>query len=113
MKKRAFERVDSSIQVRFSYGNSIYPGIVNNLSENGMRIRTNNCLPFKSKFEVHFPATEEVVTLPAKVIRLVKSNDFFYAMGVELLNPSMKYLKYVRDFKWESSVILSKKTNQE
>ncbi|MBI5098678.1 MAG: hypothetical protein HZB30_05510 [Nitrospirae bacterium] len=53
------------------------------------------------------------IMLPAKVKRLVKRHDLVDAMGVELLNPSMKYLEFVRDLKWESSVILSKKTNQE
>lgn len=113
MKKRAFERVTSSHQLSFSYNNAVYSGIVTNLSENGMRINANDCPPFKSKFEVLFPLEEDVLTLSVQVKRLVKRHDVVDAMGVEILNPSMKYLKFVRDLKWESSAILSKKTNQE
>jgi superoxide reductase len=112
MKKRAFERVNSNLQLSFSYNNSVYSGKVTNLSENGMCITTNNCPPFKSTLEVLFPLNEEVLMLPAKVKRLLKRHELVDAMGVELLNPSMKYLNFVRDFKWESSVMPSKNTNQ-
>src|SRR5512139_147196 len=113
MKKRAFERVTSRHQLSFSYNNAVYSGIVTNLSENGMRINANDCPPFKSKFEVLFPLEEDVLTLSVQVKRLVKKHDVVDAMGVEILNPSMKYLKFVRDLKWEFSAILSNKTNQE
>ena len=112
MKKRAFERVSSCLQLSFSYNNAVYSGIVTNLSENGMRINTNGCPPFKLKFEVLFPLEKDVLTLPVQVKRLIKRHDVIDGMGVEILNPSMKYLKYVRNLKWESSDILSKKTNQ-
>lgn len=113
MKKRAFERVTSSNQLSFSYNNTVYSGIVTDLSENGMRINTNDCPPFKSKLEVLFPLEGDVLTLPVQVKRLVKLHDVVDAMGVEILNPSVKYLNFVRNIKWDLSVIKSEKTNQE
>jgi len=113
MKKRAFERVTSSHRLSFSYNNALYSGIVTNLSENGMRIDSKNCPPFKSKFDVLFPLEEDVLTLQAQVKRLVKRQDVTDAMGVEILNPSMKYLQFVRDLKWETSVKGSEEKNQE
>jgi superoxide reductase len=113
MKKRAFERVTSSHRLSFSYNNTVYSGIVTNLSENGMRINTKDCPPFKSKFDVLLPLEEEVLTLPVQVKRLVKRQDVTDGMGVEILNPSMKYLQFVRKLKWELSFRASEKINQE
>jgi len=113
MKKRAFERVISSHRLSFSYNNTLYSGIVTNLSENGMRIDSRNCPPFKSKFDVLLPLDEDVLTLPVQVKRLVKRQDVTDGMGVEILNPSMKYLQFVRDLKWEVSIKRSEKTDQE
>lgn len=113
MKKRLFERVKSGLQLSFFYENAIYTGIVTNLSENGMRIDANNCPPFKSKFDVLFPIEGDVLTLPVQVKRLIKRHDEVDAMGVELLNPAEKYLKFVKNLRWESSVMRSPKTDQE
>jgi superoxide reductase len=113
MKKRAFERVTASHQLSFSYNNTVYSGIVTNLSENGMRINTRDCPPFKSKFDILFPLEEDVLTLPAQVKRLVKREDVVDAMGVEIFNPSMKYLQFVRNLKWELSVARSERPDQE
>jgi desulfoferrodoxin (superoxide reductase-like protein) len=113
MRKRAFERVTSSLQINFSYNNAVYAGIVTNLSENGMRINADDCPPFKSKFEVLFPLEGDVLALPVQVKRLIKRYDVVQAMGVELSNPSIKYIKFVKDLKWESSVMHSPKTDQE
>jgi superoxide reductase len=114
MKKRAFERVRSSLHLSFSYDNSVYSGVVTDLSENGMRINAHGCCPpYHSRFDVLFPVEGEVLMLPAKVKRLVKQHGSVDAMGVELLNPSMKYLKFVRDLKWESSFVHSKKKDGE
>lgn len=112
MKKRAFERVNSNLHLSFSYNNSAHSGIVTNLSENGMRINTIDCPPYKAKFEVLFPVEGDILSLPAKVKRLVKRHDVVDGMGVEILIPSEQYLNFVRNLKWESSVIRSEKTNQ-
>jgi superoxide reductase len=112
MRKRVFERVTSNHQMSFSYNNALYSGIVTNLSENGMRIDTKNCPPFRSKFDVLFPLGEEVLTLPVQVKRVVKRQDVTDAVGVEILNPSMKYLQFVRDLKWDVSVVRSEKTDR-
>jgi len=113
MKKRAFERVTSSHRLSFSYNNTVHTGIVTNLSENGMRINTNNCPPHKSKFDVLFPIGEDVLTLPVQVKRLVKRQDVTDAMGVEIMNPSMQYLQFVKKLRWEVSFQKSEKTDEE
>lgn len=102
MRKRAYERVRSDLNVHLSFDNSTYIGVVKNLSENGMCIISENCLPHKSKFEILFPHSTGVLKLPAILRRSFKKSDFYEAMGVELLNPPIKYLEFVNRFRLES-----------
>jgi len=102
VKKRAFERVQSDVKINFSFSKATYTGVITNLSENGMRINSANCLPHTSEFEILFPHDEEVLKLPARVKRLFKISSLYETMGVELLNPSIKYLEFVHRFKLKS-----------
>jgi desulfoferrodoxin-like iron-binding protein len=102
MRKRAFERVQSDVHVNFSFSDVNYTGVVKNLSENGMCISSEKCLPHKSKFAILFPHNEEVLKLPAMVKRSFKKSSLYEAMGVELLNPPIKYLEFVHRFRLKS-----------
>ena len=102
MRKRSFERVQSDVKINFSFSKAIYQGVITNLSENGMCINSENCLPHKSKFEILFPHDEEVLKLPAKVKRSFRISSLYEAMGVALLNPPIKYLEFVHRFKLKS-----------
>jgi hypothetical protein len=105
MKKREYERISSNMQVNYFYNNAMYTGTVTNLSKNGMYIKTEASLPFKSKFEVLIPfkskidiiipLEDEVMEVPVKVRRLVKEDGHYEGMGVELSNPSQDYLEFL------------------
>jgi hypothetical protein len=95
MKKRAFERIDASLPVNYFCENILYSGKVKNLSENGMFISTSNLLPCSNRIDLLMPLKEEVSKFPATIIRIEKINDLKYNIGVELLNPPQKYLKFV------------------
>jgi hypothetical protein len=105
MKKRAHERIPADLEVNFMCENSSYTGRVTNLSKNGMYIEAETPLPFRSKFEVFFPFNlklginipngDEVLEVRVKVRRLVKKDDYFNGMGVELTNISDEYLEFL------------------
>ena len=95
MQKRVYERIPTNIEV--SYGNELYSGTMTNCSENGMFINTRMCYPFDTSFQILIILKDEVLKVPVKVTRIVKTYDFFNGMGVELLNPSRKYLEFIKN----------------
>ena len=94
MRKRAFERMTTSLRVNFSTGDEIHSGTIANLSKNGMFINTKNCLPPKSKFDIRIPSDAGVMSVSVKVRRLWKVSNDYDGMGVELLNPSNQYFEF-------------------
>ena len=99
MDKRAFERVSVNIEAKFFYGNAIYTGEITNLSENGIFISARLCFHFESRFEILIPVNEEVLKVPVKVSRIIKTDDFCDGMGLELLERPKNYLEFVSNLK--------------
>jgi Tfp pilus assembly protein PilZ len=105
MQKRAFERVNTRLDARFFCGNMFYSGIITNLSENGMFISTKRCLPFDSTFEILIHLEDEILKVPVKVTRIVKTEGFYDGMGVELLERPRNYLEFVNQLKSTSKTL--------
>jgi hypothetical protein len=99
MTKRAFERIPSSLVVKFLQDDSVCYGIVTNISEKGMCIKSGVCLPCDSQIKLEIPLKDSQLEIFAKVIRVEKTSDFYDTMGVELIKPTKKYLKIVNSFK--------------
>lgn len=100
MQKRTYERIPASLVAKFFLCNTLYYGIVTNISENGMCINTGTCFPCGSKVKLRIPLKEEVLEVPVKVSRVVKeTNSLYDVMGVEVLNPSERYLQIVDNLK--------------
>ncbi len=109
MKKRAFERTPINMQADFFYNDAMYTGIVKNISKNGMYIETSSDLPFKSKFgllipvkskfELRIPFNEEFLEFNVKLRRIVKTDGNYDGMGIEILNPTQKYLEFFSKYK--------------
>jgi hypothetical protein len=99
MQKRAYERINTNVRVKFLYGSDLYSGTVTNLSENGMYIQTNRCLPFDAKFDILFQLKGEVKKFPIKVFRIEKTDGFYNGMGVELIEHPRDYLEFVKKLK--------------
>ncbi len=99
IQRRLYERIPASLLVKFLYFNSTCYGIVKNISEKGMCIHTGICLPFDSKVKLIIPLKDDHLEIPVKVRWVSKTNDFYDTMGVELLNPSKKYLRIVNSIK--------------
>ena len=94
MEKRAFERVDSYIQVYVYHDNGIYEGAVRNLSKNGLYIDMDTFTPCESAIMVVLVHDDKVFKLGGKVKRTVNTNEL-RGIGVGLVNPSQSYFKFV------------------
>jgi hypothetical protein len=96
MQRRSYKRLPLNRRAKFYNDDSLYPGIVMDCSEKGMGIRTRSYyLPCSYDIEVHIPLDEVVSTIRGKIKWVSKINDFTYDMGVELIDPSEHYLKYM------------------
>ncbi len=98
MARRASLRIPIRINVRFYCSDKVYSGIVTNISEIGMFIKTNEmCLPDDRQFNLTIPLENEMARIPVKVNRLVNMEEGNYGIGVELLDPPPQFIEYVEN----------------
>jgi hypothetical protein len=100
MEKRDLKRIPTNLYSRFLFGNLSYPGIVKNLSENGMYIKTSKCLPLNVKLELFIPLIEEVIKIPVEVSRIIGDGDMYNGIGIELLEQPQHYLDLVKSLRF-------------
>jgi hypothetical protein len=107
MKKRAYERIPTSIKIQLFCCKTEYDGTVMNLSEGGMLINVENmCFPFELSFQIFELSFQiivlfkkEILKVPVEVTRIQlkpTSND---SIGVAITNPSKNYLEFVEYLK--------------
>jgi hypothetical protein len=99
MEKRAFERTDIILPVKYFCENMIYNGTIKNLSQNGMYLSTTNFLPCRDRIEMLIPLKENMTKFKAMIRRIEKVNDVIFNIGVEILDPPDSYIKYVKNLK--------------
>lgn len=97
-QKRRFERITAELEVRFFFGNIFYSGVVTNLSENGMFIRTKISSSLEAVFSIIIHPEKKLLHVLAKVKRLQKTNGCD-GIGVEIINPSQYYLELINSLK--------------
>jgi len=96
-ERRVFERIPATIAVRFTYNrllDSLYYGTVENISRNGMFIRTGTCFPSHTNITL-FIYKERILMVHAKVKRVVRADGFYRAMGIEVTEPSEEYIDFI------------------
>jgi hypothetical protein len=94
MEKRAFKRISAMIECHCCDIECF--GTITNVSANGMFIRSEKIsLPLEVQFEICIPLKEELLDVSVKVNRIIKSNDYYDGIGVELLHPPQSYLKFI------------------
>jgi len=101
MKKRAVERIPANLKAEFSWGDKVVAGDIVNLSENGFLVKTDSCPVIKAKFDLNISLQDNVLKVPVKVRRIVKNDNNYDAIGVEIINPPQEYLEYVDALRWE------------
>ncbi len=83
------------------YGNLFYAGSVTNFSEKGVFVRAKMNFNVNSVFVLVLLINQRTVNVLGKVKRSVKPDDhkedIVSGMGVELVNPPVQYLEFVRD----------------
>ncbi len=99
LTQRIEQRTPSSFFVKFLCDETTCYGIVKNISEKGMCIKTGTCLPSDSKVKLLIPLKAEQMEVPVRVKWVAKSYEFYDSMGVELLKPSRKYQKLLKNLK--------------
>jgi hypothetical protein len=73
-----------------------YSGTVTDISKNGMFIKIKEmCFPFNSQLEILILLKKEVLKIPVKVSRIIKSTVLYDGIGVELINPPQNYVEFV------------------
>ena len=96
MNRRSHERFNTRLRVEFDCNNTICCSAAINLSENGMPWITAEILfPLDTEFEIFLHLKEKVLVVPAKVCRLIKTENIYDAIGIELINPPQAYFEYV------------------
>ncbi len=93
---RGFERIQVLINITITCGSSVEAVTLMNLSEKGMFIRMDGKLPPPPPdVEVTIPVKEEKIQVPARIIRTETINDLYQGIGVEIVNPSQRYLDFL------------------
>ncbi len=99
MRKRAFERIPVNLEAKFSCHHEDYTGKITNVSENGMFIQTEMNFPFEPQFEIHILHKGNILKVPVKIARVVKTKNFYDGIGVEIIEQTEGYLEFVNDLK--------------
>ena len=95
MEKRNAERIPVNLDVHYHCGSSMCHGTVTNLSENGMFINTKIEFPFDLNFELDMHLAGEHFKAPVTVKRIVRTDNYYGGIGVELSDPPLSYLELI------------------
>ncbi len=84
------------MQVEFYCRNMLSIGTIVDLSEKGMFINTEEmCFPPDWQLEVAIPFEEKQLLVAVDIKRIIMTPSSKNGVGVELLSPSVEYLKLV------------------
>ena len=101
MEKRDHIRLPSKLQARLVYGNLFYASSITDFSEKGVFLKARMNFNVNSVFVLVLLIKNRIVNVLAKVKRVVKSDDLkesvISGMGVELINPPVRYLEFVKE----------------
>jgi hypothetical protein len=86
-QRRAFERMPANVRISFFYGMMFYTGVVTNVSQRGMFIRSMVSLPGGLLFPIILRREREVQSVLARVRHKRKTGYPHNGMGVELIRP--------------------------
>lgn len=99
MQRRAYSRIDVTLDARFECGAKTTTGIITNISENGMFIHTKLDFPFDINFDLLIKSNTVLLNVPVKISRLERSQENHEGIGVEVVGSPHSYVEYVRKLK--------------
>lgn len=98
MEKRVFQRVP--VRIEFNCCDIDCYGFITNLSASGIFMESKNInFPLESQFEICIPRKKYPLNIRVRIKRITKSNEYYDGLGVEVLEPSHKYLELVYSLK--------------
>lgn len=98
MTDRSGKRFPVMFRARLFWGDRSYPGVVSNVSEGGMHIRTKMSPPHDTVLEVMIKVGKGSMTFPSNVRWSVRGTNIYnsdgeHVMGVEFLDVPHGYRK--------------------
>ena len=102
MEKRDFQRIPANLILRFPSCNTFDSATLTNLSASGMYIKADVCFPIQSRFNVLVQLKDEILNVPVKIVRIVKSGNFYEGIGVKVLKQTNKYLDVLMKLNYSS-----------
>jgi hypothetical protein len=94
-EKRKYKRLETNLYVQFFHDDSLYDGLVTDLSEIGIGFITGAYFTPGLILMMHTPQREEVLNVPVKISRAVKTGSLYDDFGAEVLNPPPNFLDFV------------------
>ena len=100
MEKRSAERINATLRVEFDWSNTICCCTAVNLSEKGMLLKTSDIsFPLDTHFEIYIHLKGAVLEVPVKVNRLVKTDNVYDGIGIELIAPPPLYVDFISNLR--------------
>jgi len=94
LEKRAPQRIP--VRIEFHCCNIDCFGTIMNLSASGMFIKSKKIkFPIESQFEISIPLKDNLLSVHVKINRITNTNGYYDGIGIELVNPSRKYLDFI------------------
>jgi hypothetical protein len=93
------ENIPVRLKARFLCDDSLYSGMVTNLSDRGMCINTTMRILFNPSDKLLITLKEKNLNVSAKIKRIIMEDSISDSMDVEVLEPSEEYLEFVDSFR--------------
>jgi len=93
-EKRTIDRIPAFFE--FHCFNEEYFGTITNISEKGIYFRSQKLsFPLSLEFVMYIPLKKEIVPVPVKICRVIKTAGYYDGAGVELLEYPENYLQFM------------------
>lgn len=101
-EKRAVDRIPAVFE--FHCFNEEYFGTITNISEKGIYFRSQKLsFPLSLEFDMYIPLKEEIVPVPVRICRVIKTVGYYDGVGVELLKYPDNYLQFINSLRSHSA----------
>jgi len=96
MEKRSHKRIAATVRVEFDCVNTICCCTATNLSETGMLLKTYDInFPMDTQFDIFIHLKGAVLEVPVKVSRIVKTDNVYDGIAIELITPPRAYVEFI------------------
>ena len=95
MKKRGIEKKESSINIKYFFGNTVCSCLATAFAANKLLIQTIMCLPVFSRFDIYFLYNEKLEQVTVQVEKVIRENAGHDIMIVDVLNQQKNFKKLV------------------